>query len=178
MQAGNCMTDGEEDGVGNMSIDIHFSLLGSFLTPTLTPAASTIALIHGYPQPRTSKPHAPHVPSWQCRLAITQRTGRRDLDQDDGNGNDEGDKCGDGESESDDRDDGDGDDDDDSLLATLKCDDLIAWVAAHDIEPQNKWATKKIIKAIMGAVKLEHPSKEDVQEIIELHQAKRNTRTA
>ncbi|KAH9018978.1 hypothetical protein EDB83DRAFT_2528270 [Lactarius deliciosus] len=50
---------------------------------------------------------------------------------------------------------------------------------AHDIKPQNKWATKKeIIKAIMGAMKLEHPSKEDVQEIIESHQAKRNTRTA
>ncbi|KAH9018981.1 hypothetical protein EDB83DRAFT_2320825 [Lactarius deliciosus] len=109
MQAGNRVTDREEDGVGNMSINIHFSLLGSFLTPTLTPATSTIVLIHGYPQPRTSKPHTPHVPSWQCRLVITQQTGRRDLDQDDGNGNDEGNKRGNGESESDDGDDGDRD---------------------------------------------------------------------
>ncbi|KAH9164767.1 hypothetical protein EDB89DRAFT_1911915 [Lactarius sanguifluus] len=49
------------------------------------------------------------------------------------------------------------------------------------VEPNfnNKRATKKeIIKAIMGAAKLEHPSKEDVQGIIESCQAKRNARTA
>ncbi|KAH9015346.1 hypothetical protein EDB84DRAFT_1567738 [Lactarius hengduanensis] len=67
----------------------------------------------------------------------------------------------------------------DSLLATLKCDDLIAWIAAHNIELQGKRATKsEIIKAIMGAAKSEHPSKEDVQEMIESCQAKCNTRTA
>ncbi|KAH9063696.1 hypothetical protein EDB83DRAFT_2601210 [Lactarius deliciosus] len=72
-----------------------------------------------------------------------------------------------------------GDNNNDSLLATLKCDDLIAWVTAHDIELQNKRATKKeIIKAIMGAAKLEHPSKEDIQGIIKSCQAKCNTRTA
>ncbi|KAH9024324.1 hypothetical protein EDB85DRAFT_2150570 [Lactarius pseudohatsudake] len=105
-----------------------------------------------------------------------------DLDQDNGNGDDEGNKHGDGESGSGDGDDGDeddGDGDGDGLLATLKRDDLIAWIAAHNIEPQGKRATKKeIIKAIMAAAKSEHPSKEDVEEIIESRQAKRNARTA
>ncbi|KAH9016311.1 hypothetical protein EDB85DRAFT_1898185 [Lactarius pseudohatsudake] len=92
--------------------------------------------------------------------------------QDNGNGDDEGDKHSGGES-------GSGDGDGDGLLATLKRDDLIAWIAAHDIEPQGKWATKKeIIKAIMAAAKSEHPSKEDVEEIIKSRQAKRNMRTA
>ncbi|KAH9026930.1 hypothetical protein EDB83DRAFT_2319702 [Lactarius deliciosus] len=95
-----------------------------------------------------------------------------DLDQDNSNGDDKGNKHS--------NDDGDGDNNNNnSLLATLKCDDLIAWVTAHDTEPQNKWVTKKeIIKAIMGATKSEHPSKEDVQEIIESCQAKCNVRTA
>ncbi|KAH9007677.1 hypothetical protein EDB85DRAFT_2165335 [Lactarius pseudohatsudake] len=90
---------------------------------------------------------------------------------------DEGDKHGGGKSGS--GNDNDGNGNGDGLLATLKRDDLIAWITAHDIEPQGKRATKKeIIKAIMAAAKSEHPSKEDVEEIIELRQAKRNTRTA
>ncbi|KAH9002186.1 hypothetical protein EDB86DRAFT_2827211 [Lactarius hatsudake] len=105
-----------------------------------------------------------------------------DLDQDNGNRDDEGDKHGDRKSGSGDGDNGDEDDgnsDSDGLLTTLKRDNLIAWIAAHNIEPQGKQATKKeIIKVIMAAVKSEHPSKEDVKEIIESHQAKCNVRTA
>ncbi|KAH9074892.1 hypothetical protein EDB83DRAFT_2515746 [Lactarius deliciosus] len=159
MQAGDRATDGEEGGVGNVAA----RQLGSLPLPPLHPTT-----------PKHVPSSAPTTPYTPVSYKESQ-----DLDQDDGNGNDKGNKCGDGESESDDGDDGDGDDNDDSLLATLKHDDLIAWVAAHNIEPQNKRATKKeIIKAIMGAAKSEHPSKEDVQEIIKSRQAKRNARTA
>ncbi|KAH8997900.1 hypothetical protein EDB83DRAFT_2324850 [Lactarius deliciosus] len=154
MQAGDRAMDGEEGGVSNVAA----RQLGSSPLPSSHPTT-----------PKRVPSSAPTTPYTPVSYEESQ-----DLDQDDGNGDDEGNKRGDGESES-----GDGDNNNNSLLTTLKCDDLIAWVTAHNIKLQNKRATKKeIIKAIMGAAKLEHPSKEDVQEIIESCQAKRNVRTA
>ncbi|KAH9022747.1 hypothetical protein EDB83DRAFT_2320265 [Lactarius deliciosus] len=207
MQAGDRMMDGEEDSVSNFS-DTHPhshhlnhhahpwqpSTQDQQISHTTRTKLAMQAGNHTMDGEEDSVGNDQQTSCPICQVsnagwAIAQWTGRRvvsamrlpgswgphDLDQDNGNGNDEGDKHGNGESESDNGDDGDRDDDDDSLLATLKRDDLIAWVAAHDIKPQNKQVTKKVI---MGAAKSEHPSKEDVQEIIESCQAKCNARTA
>ncbi|KAH9011606.1 hypothetical protein EDB85DRAFT_2159789 [Lactarius pseudohatsudake] len=153
MQAGDHVTSGEEAGTNNVAAR-------QWESSPLPPSHPTT------PKPKcvSSVPTTPYMPA--------SYEESQDLDQDNGNGDDKGDKHGDGES-------GSGDGDSDGLLATLKHDVLIAWITAHDIEPQGKRATKKeIIKAIMAATKSEHPSKEDVEEIIESRQAKRNTRTA
>ncbi|KAH9011384.1 hypothetical protein EDB85DRAFT_2159982 [Lactarius pseudohatsudake] len=165
MQAGNHATSGEEASADNVAAWQWESSPLPPLHPT-TPKPKCVS----------SAPTTPYTPASYEESQVEPNYD--DLDQDNGNGDDKGDKHGDGESGSSDGDNGDkddGDGDGDGLLATLKCDDLIAWIAAHDIEPQGKRATKKeIIKAIMAAAKLEHPSKEDVEEIIELHQAKHN----
>ncbi|KAH9007648.1 hypothetical protein EDB85DRAFT_2165367 [Lactarius pseudohatsudake] len=164
MQAGDRMTSGEEASADNVAARQRES-------SPLPPSRPTT------PKPKcvSSAPTTPYMPVSYKESQVEPNYD--DLDQDNGNGDDEGDKHGDGESGSGDEDDGDGDSD--GLLATLKRDDLIAWIAAHDIKPQGKRATKKeIIKALMAAAKSEHPSKEDVEEIIESRQAKRNARTA
>ncbi|KAH9000579.1 hypothetical protein EDB86DRAFT_2827891 [Lactarius hatsudake] len=162
MQAGDRATDGEEASINNVAAR-------QWESSPLPPSRPTT------PKRVSSAPTTPCTPVSYKESQVEPNYD--DLDQDNGNGDDEGDKHGDRESGSGDGDDGDSDSD--GLLATLKRDDLIAWIAAHDIKPQGKWATKKeIIKAIMAAAKSEHPSKEDVEEIIESRQAKRNARTA
>ncbi|KAH9159214.1 hypothetical protein EDB89DRAFT_2084379 [Lactarius sanguifluus] len=167
MQAGDHATDGEEASIDNVAARQWES---SPLPPLRLTTPKCVSLAPTTPCTPVSYKESQVEPNYD------------DLDQDNGNGDDEGDKHCDRESGSGDGDDGDkddGDSDSDGLLATLKRDDLIAWIAAHDIEPQGKRATKKeIIKAIMAAAKSEHPSKEDVKEIIESCQAKRNVRTA
>ncbi|KAH9014933.1 hypothetical protein EDB84DRAFT_1567932 [Lactarius hengduanensis] len=103
-------------------------------------------------RPTTPKPKcvssAPTTPYTPVSYEESQVEPNYDMNQDNGNGDDEGDKHGDGESGSSNGDDGNGNDGNgngDGLLATLK----------------------QIIKAIMAAAKSEHPSKEDVEEIIE-----------
>ncbi|KAH9172293.1 hypothetical protein EDB89DRAFT_2069958 [Lactarius sanguifluus] len=167
MQAGDRATDREEASIDNVAAQQWES---SPLPPSRPTTPKCVSLAPTTPCTPVSYEESQVEPNYD------------DLDQDNGNGDDEGDKHCDCESGSGDGDNGDkddGDSDSDGLLATLKRDDLIAWIAAHDIEPQGKRATKKeIIKAIMAAAKSEHPSKEDVEEIIESRQAKHNVRTA
>ncbi|KAI9442575.1 hypothetical protein H4582DRAFT_2073126 [Lactarius indigo] len=71
------------------------------------------------------------------------------------------------------------DDESHSHLQDLQHDELMQWVDEHEIELQGKWPTRRdLIKAIAGAPKLEQPSKEDIESIVNKCKSKRNAKAA